>query len=1671
MRDPRSADRLHLWLIAILVFAAVVRLTGLDFDDHHFFHPDERRIAYAVEELRFRPLQLNPHFFAYGSFPLYVTRAVSSTLGLLHTRLGSYDNIVLTGRAVSAVVGTLTVFLLILLGTRLYNRKVGLLAGFLLAASALHLQNSHYMTTDVFLTFMVTLALSFLVSVAERGRTRDFVYAGIAIGLAAATKFSALPLFAPLGVACAVRIARERRVLPVLLKAGLATACAALAFAAGQPYALLDFASFWHDIEEQSRMVRHAGLLPYTNQYVGVPKYGYDLEQLVLWGMGPALGIAAVWASATRVVGAVRERCATDLVLLAWVVPFFLITGAFDVKFARYLLPIYPFMILWAAAWLWRAAQRSWLGRGALWTVVVATGLYAVAFLSIYTRPHTVVTASEWVYRHIPAGKTILSQHWDEGFPLPLPIPGGNPGRYKVIDLPYYEPDTPSKWRQISQQLAGGDYIAFQTKRLYGALTMAPEKYPIGNNYFYLLFAGDLGYTPIYDYAVRPGLFGIELPDELADESITVYDHPKVIIFENTGHLSADEIYQRIMRAIPSRQLTRTDILLARAGDTATAAAGDAARAGGAELGPPASPPTSASLPAALGFALVVEILGLAAFAIMRRWLPVPGVDALAKVIGILVFAYVPWLLVNLGEASFTRGTLAVTLAAIAACGALAWRRGSGTEATPPGMVAPRGSERRRTEWLWTELLFWGVFALFLIVRAFNPEVFWGEKPMDFSFLNALTRATTLPPPEPWFSGSTLHYTYFGHYIVAALGKLCHIHPGITFNLGIALFGALTAAGAFALGCALGGRRSVGLLTAVFVVLLGNLAGLREIIARRVVNFDYFWATSRVVKDTINEYPFWSFLFADLHAHVLVMPFSLSFLAVAVWWVRRGEAGVPARGGTFFVLLALLLGTIMVTSAWSSPTYVLFLPFLMACMAWSKASFGRLRLGALVLIALAAAAVLAASLTHPQFAVGLAARAGVDFGYLSTRMLAGLAGLGALVAMPGALVFTALVVALGYVFYLPFWWSFTPPPRNFGLEVQSFANFWDFANIFGLFLFAGIPFLLVLWRRTLQAPARARLGRTRALAMLVVVIAVFACWMLSVPVAAKVLPAGLGIQGSLRAGLAALAVLAFFIALQRPLAPAQRVAAIMFSFAFAITAGTDIIYVWDRMNTLFKFYLEAWFLFSAASAVAAVDLWQGAIGSRRWRHVWQAGFVCLLGLAVFTAVTDVWAVVNIDRVRTPRPTLNGTAYLPQHSPNDSAAYAWLNENVGGIPVIAEAYGPSYQEYTRVAMNTGLPTVLGWDYHVSQRAQRWPDINKRKEDLKKLYTSADKQVVADILRKYHIALVYVGGLERRTYNGANLERFREWTDLLQPVYSNAGTSVFAVQGQFRGTMPVTTIEEVPQVREQEVAPPQGSPGQLSQPRGVALDGDGNAYVADFGNNRIEKFDRALKLVDEWGDQGNGEGQFKQPCDVAVGPDGLIYVADTWNQRVQVFNPEGDYRREWGGQLFGPRGIAVAPDGSVYLADTGNHRIRKYDKDGAEVRSWGGAGEEPGQFAEPVGVAVDKEGRVYVADNNNSRVQIFDPDGRLLSLFPVEGWEKKVFSEPHLAIAPDGTIWTTVPVAKLVRAYDRNGTALREIAGGGDPGAPFDHPMGVAYDATTNELVVTDLEDRIVRVPTK
>ncbi|MGZ5429213.1 MAG: ArnT family glycosyltransferase, partial [Thermoanaerobaculia bacterium] len=575
--------------------------------------------------------------------PFYLTKGLSSLLSTLSGRdwFASYDGVVHVGRFLSALAGVLTVLLVSAVGRRLYGQKTGLLAGLLLALAVLHVQTSHFASTDVTLTLFVLLALAASGRLARRGRLGDALVAGALTGLAVATKASAAPLVLPLAVAVffACRPARAWGKGTLLLAAGGGAALAA--FFLGEPYAFLDFHEFWRSLAEQGAMVRNAGTLPYTNQYIGVPNFLYEAREIVLWGLGPLLGVAALWASARRL-AAVRRLSDVEWVFASFFVPYILLTCTFEVKFPRYLLPVYPLLALWAAAWLTEKAERGRAGRILRAAVVCGTAVWVLAFAGIYTRPHSFVTASLWFHDFVPDGARVLEEDWDEGFPFAFP---GRPAeRYKVVQFPFYEDDSPGKMAKLARELAGTDWVVLQTKRLYGAVTRAPEKFPLTNRAFRLLFAGDLGYTLVREVASRPSFLGIQVPDELADESFTVYDHPKVLFFRNTRHLSAEALEKAFLSATPSKTLTRNDLLLAHPAPAATAAG---AGREGPEPGP-GVPTLRSSVLALLLFAAWLEAVGRAGAGILAVLLPArPGRDALGRVTGVLLFAFVPWLVVS----------------------------------------------------------------------------------------------------------------------------------------------------------------------------------------------------------------------------------------------------------------------------------------------------------------------------------------------------------------------------------------------------------------------------------------------------------------------------------------------------------------------------------------------------------------------------------------------------------------------------------------------------------------------------------------------------------------------------------------------------------------------------------------------------------------------------------------------------------------------------------------------------------------------------------------------------------------------------------------------------------------------------------------------------------------
>jgi tripartite motif-containing protein 71 len=206
-------------------------------------------------------------------------------------------------------------------------------------------------------------------------------------------------------------------------------------------------------------------------------------------------------------------------------------------------------------------------------------------------------------------------------------------------------------------------------------------------------------------------------------------------------------------------------------------------------------------------------------------------------------------------------------------------------------------------------------------------------------------------------------------------------------------------------------------------------------------------------------------------------------------------------------------------------------------------------------------------------------------------------------------------------------------------------------------------------------------------------------------------------------------------------------------------------------------------------------------------------------------------------------------------------------------------------------------------------------------------------------------------------------------------------------------------------------PGAGPGQFdfsSYGGAVGFDGEGNVYVLESGNLRVEKFDRDRNLVLAWGSFGTGDGQFVGPTDIAVAPDGTVYVADTERRDVQKFAPDGTFLTKVSptgpaGGFDGVARIGIDPHGNLYVPDV--TRVHKFAPDGTLLLTFGSEGTGDGQFLAPIDAAADAAGTVYVSDAATNRVQAFDAEGRFLAGWGGEGTASGQFREPD-ALALDG-----------------------------------------------------------------
>ena len=227
--------------------------------------------------------------------------------------------------------------------------------------------------------------------------------------------------------------------------------------------------------------------------------------------------------------------------------------------------------------------------------------------------------------------------------------------------------------------------------------------------------------------------------------------------------------------------------------------------------------------------------------------------------------------------------------------------------------------------------------------------------------------------------------------------------------------------------------------------------------------------------------------------------------------------------------------------------------------------------------------------------------------------------------------------------------------------------------------------------------------------------------------------------------------------------------------------------------------------------------------------------------------------------------------------------------------------------------------------------------------------------------------------------------------------------------------------------------------LLAPTAIALDSQGNAYVADEWLNRISMFTRDGEWIGKWGTPGEGDGEVNRPSGLAFDAGGHLFLVDSMNHRIQKFTRDGKFLFKWGregsgdGEFNMPWGIDNDKKGDIYVADWRNDRIQKSTPDGQFLMKFGAPGNGDGEFDRPTGIAVDEEGLIYVTDWGNDRLQVFGSDGSFVTKktgdATISAWGKeKVDANPEM--------WREREIAQgLEREKDFWGPIAVEVDGQG------------------------------------
>lgn len=749
---------------------------------------------------------------------------------------------------------------------------------------------------------------------------------------------------------------------------------------------------------------------------------------------------------------------------------------------------------------------------------------------------------------------------------------------------------------------------------------------------------------------------------------------------------------------------------------------------------------------------------------------------AFSKTLGLVAVGTIHWLLTSFGLNVNTSAGVAFSVLVTASASAVVLYK---DRTTIKFFTTP-------SAWIRTESIFVIGFVFMALVRSLNPDVSGTEKPMELAFINGIRQSSVFPPSDPWMSGYSISYYYFGYLLTSTLSLLSGVTGSVAFNLMIATIFALAGGSAFAimkkmtagLPIAAWKRSLISLSAPIFILVISNAEGFLEVLhslgigwgngggfwrwlnikdlidqPRQPYGWDprfwFWWRASRVVTDLdvfgnaieiIDEFPFFSFLLGDLHPHVLAIPVVLLLIGLAVEFFDRAGQAITEnmavflrRQRSFLIVVGLVLGALGFTNTWDLPIYFGLFFILVVFFTLKKGIEPQHIKEVLISIGIL---LLAALIPYLPFYIAFSSQAG---GFLPN------------------IVNPTRTIQL-WVMFLPLF-----VPVNLFLMAASHEKKTAWGK--GLFIAAGLVLFLFVFSIALgllidlvsEGAGLNTFGARNFSALLT--------------------------EGLVRRGQGSLTMVTLVVLVGLPLglllrkernADMDDMAAALVLLAGLLIVAPEFVYLRDqfgtRMNTIFKFYYQAWILLALVSAYAVARL-------TMLRSKTLSAFAISLSVISF-AIGLVYPAISLPQKldlgrhgKGSEMSLDGSSQLERYTPDVIAAARWLELQPSAV--IVEAVGGSYTEFARFSTFSGQSTVLGWPGHESQWRGSYDLIPGRESDIRVLYETDDPETARIILDRYQITYVIVSDLERSTYQ----VQFEKFDDFYPIVWENGSVRIY------------------------------------------------------------------------------------------------------------------------------------------------------------------------------------------------------------------------------------------------------------------------------------------------------